>query len=150
MHIAIVFSTDINNWLPVRVCMESVMSNINKNVEVLFYVLHDNSADDIKKKTISNIQDFYSNCKIKFINANDDFIGAYAPELEENIPSNSTYFRLKIPSYLADEDKCLYLDTDTIVCSDISLLFEKDFYISIFMGSKMYFLMPDIKIMTNL
>lgn len=40
--------------------------------------------------------------------------------------SSATFFRLRLPSLLANEERCLYLDTDLLVCDDLSELLSLD------------------------
>lgn len=40
--------------------------------------------------------------------------------------SSATFFRLELPRLLPHEEKCLYLDTDLLVCGDLSELFSMD------------------------
>ena len=126
MEIPISYATDKNNCLQVRVSMESVMKNINTDVVVNFYVLCNHTVDDIGKNIIANINNSYNNCTVKFIDTKDSFEGAYNALSNEGVASNATYFRLLLPEYLENYNTCIYLDADTIVCEDLSKLFNKD------------------------
>lgn len=47
--------------------------------------------------------------------------------------TKAIFYRLKIPSILCDEEKCIYIDTDIIVRKDLSELYRvniSDYYIA--------------------
>jgi lipopolysaccharide biosynthesis glycosyltransferase len=69
-----------------------------------------------------------------------------APKLYERI-NNMTYYRLLLPSILSDCDKCLYLDSDIIVCGDLYELLKIEIDDSYIAGVKApwYILYADAK-----
>lgn len=99
------------------VSMSSVMLN-NKKSRIHFILLVDSEYQD--EEGIFEEIKAYKNCDITFVPINEfDFKNA-----ELHIPhiNHATYFRLLLPELFPQIDKCLYLDCDTIVNSDISEL----------------------------
>lgn len=64
----------------------------------------------------------YDNCSIHFYN-----VGVMFQDAELHIPhiNEATYYRLILPSVL-QEDKCIYLDSDTVICRNLVELFDED------------------------
>lgn len=57
---------------------------------------------------------------IKFIDF--DLVNVHGFRTTLLVKSNSTYARCFVPELLADVSRCIYLDTDLIVCSDLTAL----------------------------
>jgi len=82
------------------------------------------------RNLIKKVCDHFPNSRLNFITFSEEFDG-----IETTIEHISiiTYYRLLLHKYIIDFDKCIWLDSDTIVCSDISELMTyklKDNYIA--------------------
>lgn len=112
------FSGDLYAKLT-SISMTSIMLN-NRKRKIHFVLLVDQGYRDVDG-LFDDINAF-ENCDIEFISVNQSiFEGA-----ELHIPhiNHATYFRLKLPELLPSVDKCIYLDCDTIIVSDISDLYD--------------------------
>lgn len=129
VHIPIVMATD-NRYIPLIV---SIVSMVESAAEDTFYdicVLIDDSFAKESENTVKKCMQIFTNrCTLSFKN-----IGHVFDYASTNIPhiTRPTYYRLII-SELLREDKCIYLDTDTIVLSDLQALYHtslKNYYIA--------------------
>lgn len=119
-HIPVVMATD-NNYIPLVVSLTSMIENAGKNTFYDIYVLIDDSFIQESEFAVRECLSTYgTQCAMSFINVGCIFDNALI-----SIPhiTRPTYFRLAIPDLL-NEDKCLYLDTDTIIMSDLQDLFS--------------------------
>lgn len=120
-YVPVVYASDINYLPHTYISMNSIIKNLAKGTKVVFYVMHDSSvsSEDIDKFERLNSD----RVAVNFIDMNDEF---------KNIPmkiahiSYVTYFRLKIHEKLSFYDKVLYIDSDTIVKSDICKIYRTD------------------------
>lgn len=121
-EIPIVMSTDDRYVYPTIVCMTSLLENSDKDKNYKIYILvpGDISEDNIKK--LASLQAKYKNCHIETRKIGDN----YDEYQSYRYFTKAIFFRLKIPSVLAQEKKCLYIDTDTIITGDLSELYETD------------------------
>lgn len=115
------------DWLQytyILIC--SILSNASADDSYKFYILCD-SVDDNFSKTV-NALDSIKKSEYKFIIMDNSwFEGA----IHDPLGVSSSY-RLKLPS-LVDDDKILYLDSDTIANSDIAELYNyniEDYYLA--------------------
>ena len=102
-----------------QVTIASVLDNASKDDDYKFYIMSDNFTDEVKECFIklSKIKD----CEFIFLKMNEeDFEGA----IHDWLGISSSY-RLKLSS-ITNEEKILYLDSDTIVLQDIAELYNHD------------------------
>ncbi len=129
VHIAIAFATD-ERYIPLVVSITSMMENRDVDTFYDIYILIDDSFGKELELSIKKCLDTYRNwCSLTFKNVGHGFQGIPATASHITRP---TYYRLILPELL-HEDKCIYLDTDTIILSDLRSLFEislKDAYIA--------------------
>lgn len=119
-HIPIAFATD-NNYIPLVVVLESLMRNADSNTFYDIYVLIDDSFFQKSQEYIEGYFDKYQErFSLKFINIGNVFDNAQSRYAEITRP---TFYRLALPDLL-EEDKCIYLDTDTIIMSDMQELYN--------------------------
>lgn len=129
-EIPVVFAVDNNYTYPNIVTLTSLLENSKKDTYYKIYIL---SGYDFKEENISKIlslQNDYKNCHIESIKIGKEF-DEYDPQ--KQYFTKAIFFRLKIPEILKKENKCIYLDSDIVVNSDLSELFNtdiKDFYIA--------------------
>ncbi len=101
----------------VRSALETCSSNLN-----VYVISIDLSLDD-KRQLVSSWQT--SNLgSIKFFDFDLDQLSGFRTTLL--VKSKSPYARFFIPEYLDGVSRCIYLDTDLIVCSDLTSLHNLD------------------------
>lgn len=101
---------------------------------------------DITENNKNLMRDFFkkfSHLDIRFINVGS-LIGSYDLSTSNAHISIETYYRFLIQEVLPFYDKVLYLDSDLIVCGDVSELFSTD------MGSNLVGAVTDIDYLGNL
>lgn len=123
LHIPIVMATD-DNYIPLVVALISLIENAAEDTFYDIYIITDNSFSKESAHAVKeNLKEYAMHSSLIFKNVGNAFDHAFT-----NIPhiTRPTYFRLLIPDLLK-EDKCIYLDTDTIVMSDLQELFNISF-----------------------
>ena len=119
--INVAYSTDQNYVLPTLVSMTSLMENSAKNHFCKFTVLLSNEVSEQDKAKLKSVEENYKNCTVNLVEMNQQFANS-----EVRFWSRAMYYRLNLPQILKDEQKCIYLDGDTIVRSDLKSMNEID------------------------
>lgn len=120
VHIPVVMATD-NRYIPLIVSLTSMLKNAEDDTFYDIYVLIDNDFTDESKHVVAEcLEKYVDRCSLSFTN-----VGQVFDEVSTSIPhiSRPTYYRLIIPDLLREE-KCIYLDTDTVIMSDLQELFN--------------------------
>lgn len=121
IHIA--FSTDQFYLKPTCIAMESVLlARTGYEDYYHFHILMPVDEIDAAQDHFEKIQCKYDFCTIRRIGIKDTFKNASLPT--EHI-TEPTYYRLLL-SELINEQKCIYLDSDIVVCRDIAEMFDMD------------------------
>lgn len=120
-NIPVVFGIDENYFYPCVVSMTSLLENANENTFYNIYVIHSKEFSNPYKLKIFSLKENYKNCDIKFCEVKNEF-DTYK---NEGYFTKAIFHRLEIPG-LVNEDKCIYLDSDTIINEDLSELFNFD------------------------
>ena len=122
MIIPIVLATDKKYIAPTYITIYSMLKNklIDERTRYDIYILASGSVSDEEKKMLSFFQYGRSDVKVEFIDMENQFQNI---NTHSSYITSATYYRLKLPDLLPDTDICLYLDTDIIVCSDLTDLF---------------------------
>lgn len=126
----VVLAADNNYALQLITTFNSILINVKDCTDYQFVFLLD---DDFEKENfdfiINLINQHGALDPIVFYMGNN-----YAKvEMQLKHITKATYFRLKLPELLPEIKKCLYLDTDVIVCEDLGVLFDidvSDFYLA--------------------
>ena len=105
------------------VTLQSLTENASKNYYYSIKILYTNMQEENKKKLAKYESE---NVKIEFVDLN-----YYIQKIQDKLYTrdyytNTTYFRLFIPSLYPQYDKAIYLDGDTVVLGDISELYNID------------------------
>ncbi len=102
------------------VAIKSILLHANNNKDMTFHIL---VSDGFDKKSQSEIQRLTDGHDARFY-----YVERHFKEVKSHVSwiSPVTYYRLLIPDILQNEDKCLYLDTDIIVCEDLSELYNNN------------------------
>jgi lipopolysaccharide biosynthesis glycosyltransferase len=79
---------------------------------------------DEGKNIVSSAAKQFENCELIYHNMMDLYHDALV--IDGHHVTTPSYYRLRLSTLLPDEDQCLYLDADTIVCEDIVPLYKTD------------------------
>lgn len=101
--------------------IKSVLDHACKSDLYVFYILHENLSTPVIDKLKGFIAS-HNSCEIHFIDVKPVFekINLF----HHTIYNRNTYYRLAICDILPDESKVIYLDSDIIVNSDLSDLYQ--------------------------
>ena len=116
--IPIVYASDENFLIQTYVSIYSILINRKKDYEINFFIFVPN---DCSRHNYDSAWEF-ERYNIEYIQVSKSYFQNVNITLQ-NI-TKPTYYRLLIPLFLTYYDKCLYLDGDTICCSDIFELYE--------------------------
>ena len=121
--INIAMATDNNYVLPTIVAITSMLENVNEDSFYKFYLLiSEDFTKENEEKFLTLEKRYKEKCLINFLKMDNEF--------DNNITlphiTSATYFRLRLPSLLQNEEKCLYLDGDIIVLKDLVELYNTD------------------------
>ena len=122
--IPIVLITDENYVLPTAVAVTSMIKNKNKNSHYNIYILH----NKLPRKIQNQFQQLSSeDVSINFIEPeNSKFLLSVKDKRENDYISAAVLFKFAIPQIFKEYDKILYLDGDTIINGDLSMLYNTD------------------------
>ena len=122
-EIPVILSSDDNYAPYMYVTMLSILKNASKSSFYDFYLLIPGDFSKKNKKNILQLKNKY-NCDVHFINLNDTFKNT---KMSIKHISYVTYFRLLAADLLPVKySKCIYLDTDICVHSDLNELYTFD------------------------
>lgn len=121
-EMTIAFCTDVGYWSQTVVAIESILTYSKKNENYVIYILLQENPITIQICNVEELEKKYSCCKINLIVASQYFtnLRCHIPDITE-----PTYYRLLLPELL-EENRCLYLDSDVIVCENINRLYNMD------------------------
>jgi lipopolysaccharide biosynthesis glycosyltransferase len=109
------------------VAMQSIMENASPERQYCFYILQQDLIQENQKKLADQVAAF-PQFSLRFIDV-QQYLKNYAfkiREADKTYYTPETFFRLLLPWILADHDKAIYLDGDTICRIDIAELFDLD------------------------
>ena len=122
--VALVLSCS-NEFVPyLSVCLQSIKENCNDFTNYEITILERNISIENKKRIEKQIAK--DNITIKFLNMQQK-IEKFKEFCIDKHFTIDTYSRFFIPEILPQYDKCIYLDADLIVRTDIKALFDIDF-----------------------
>ncbi len=105
------------------VSLYSMIKNASKDRVYKVHILHTDISDEMKSKLAALGND---NFEILFENVSE-YLNAISHKLPiRDYYSKTTYYRLFIAEMFSQYDKAIYIDSDTVVCGDISKLFDTD------------------------
>lgn len=110
----------------VAVSIKSLIMNANKDYNYDINVIYENLSSENAKKLMDLETE---NCKIILTEMNKNLsmiTDKLGNRLREYTFTLTIYFRLFIPVMFPKYDKCIYIDSDTVITGDISELFNED------------------------
>lgn len=115
-NVIVAMATDLNYLYQTCLAIESAMMQSDSEDRYKFYVLMKRDVWEFSCVNFTMIQKKYNNCTIEKI-----FMDDLLPQTNIHIEhiSEPTYYRMLLPQ-LIREDKCLYLDSDVIVCKNLA------------------------------
>ena len=122
-RIPIALAADENYAMPTAVAMTSILENAAKNTFYDFYILVPADFSKQIAQKIALIKAAYPHCDIHFIDMKDSFSDTLMRLRHITKP---TCYRLGLGKILLQYEKCIYLDSDIIVCTDLAELFSTD------------------------
>lgn len=122
-HITVVYATSSDDTFIITIIsIYSIVRRRKPDTVVDFVILTDDYFnEDLRRKFVKYL-DGVPKISVIFKSVGQIFENVF---LQQDFIKNSTYFRLLIPD-IVDTEKCLYLDYDTIVCTDLQELFDVD------------------------
>ena len=123
MTIPIALAADDNYMTQLFVAAQSAMLSAAKDTKYEFHIL---LSEDISRSNMEKLK-----C-MRELNKRHDFIVHHLKDIYKGTTmrishiTNVTYYRLRLPSLLAHAEKCIYLDSDSLVCQDLWGLFSTD------------------------
>ncbi len=123
-NIPIVFGVDNNYIKYLSVTIQSIYENSSDNNSYDLIIFHEGIKNKYKKSIKKQIVN-KPNFSVRFIEISK-YINVFGKAFFHSSRhiSIASYYRIFIPLLLSKYDKCIYLDSDTIVTEDISELFN--------------------------
>ena len=135
---SIVYCTDDNYTIPTLVSMLSAIKNLKNGYRINFYIIVNKKFPEYILEIFNRFGNEYSSFCTVVVKKIDDYpewIIKYYNVLTKKWPVE-TLFRLLLPDLFKELDKCLYLDSDTLVVGDFSTLYDMDFDNNYIIGVK--------------
>lgn len=123
--IPVAVSTDMNYCTPTYITLHSMLKYSKTQDFYKIYVLIEKSFDINYQSLLKSLEEEYNNVEILFEQLGDSFKDSKMIIQHTTTPS---MYRLLLPELLSQYDKCIYIDVDTLVCDDISSLYDIDIY----------------------
>lgn len=119
-----VFYAVDDNYIPILgASLKSLIENSSKEnkyeIKILYTSVSEENRARIKKYKQENIS-------IEFVNVSEQLKEINSKLYTRNYFSKTTYFRLYIPELYPQYDKAIYIDSDTIVLTDIANLYNQN------------------------
>lgn len=122
-HIPVAYATEEDYVVCTIVSMLSVLETADSDTYYDFYILVDKDfTEESKGKILEILEAYKSRCSIMFKMVGQIFDNVC---LRIDFIKKPTYFRLLLPRLL-QEERCIYLDSDTVICTDLQKLFDME------------------------
>jgi len=122
--LVIAVSADEEYAIPMCVCLYSLLENLDKKTQCDINIFVPGVFSDESRDLAKTITSKYDNCNLTIHDMSDAY--GKAPIREGLHVTTPAYYRLNLASRLPGVDKCLYLDTDTVINADITELYQTD------------------------
>ncbi len=131
-EIPLVFAVD-DNYAPfLCVALRSIMDNASTDYYYKVYILNTGLCEDNKKRIVSIAEELSDDLSVDYVDVADRMDEIKDKTALRDYYTNTTYFRIFIPSLFPQYDKILYLDSDLVFLDDISKLYNTDLGDNIF------------------
>ena len=125
-EIPIVFAVD-DNYAPFMcVTLRSIIDNASTDYYYKIYVLNTGLCEDNKKRIVSIAEELSDDLSVEYVDVADRMDKIKDKTALRDYYTNTTYFRIFIPSLFPQYEKVLYLDSDLIFLDDVSKLYNVD------------------------
>ncbi len=131
-EIPLVFAVD-DNYAPfLCVALRSIMDNASTDYYYKVYILNTGLCEDNKKRIVSIAEELSDDLSVDYVDVADRMDAIKDKTALRDYYTNTTYYRIFIPSLFPQYDKILYLDSDLVFLDDISKLYNTDLGDNIF------------------
>lgn len=127
----ICFAIDDKFTQHLAVTVSSILENKNPDDSLNFYIIETDLSEQNKKKLLKFKKE---KINIEFITVDSSFCKSFSLNSCGFI-SEATFNRLLIPDLFKTQDRILYLDSDIVVLSSLSELYNKDFENNLILGA---------------
>ena len=121
-EVNVVMATDNNYVYPTIVAITSALENKKAATQLKFHILLSGDFSNDNRQKVLNLSQLYNGCKINLIDMGESFKEA---RTRLHI-TTAAFYRLKLPGILKNLDKCLYLDGDIVVNTDLMEIYNTD------------------------
>lgn len=129
--IPVVMAADKNYFFPLMTSIASILENKSVDTDMEFYLFIDSEYTQQDRCRIDELLSSKGVSPAHYLNASQEYANA---QMHIEHITAATYYRLKIPSSLPNLEKCIYLDVDTLVRTDLSAIYDKPMGDSYIMG----------------
>ena len=131
-EIPLVFAVD-DNYAPfLCVALRSIIDNASTDYYYKVYILNTGLCEDNKKRIVSIAEELSDDLSVDYVDVADRMDAIKDKTALRDYYTNTTYYRIFIPSLFPQYDKILYLDSDMVFLDDISKLYNVDLGDNIF------------------
>ena len=141
-----VFYTISDNYTPyAAVSIQSLIDHVDPKKDYTITLLVQSISDEHKK----SLEDLSTeNVHVNIFHIDDEMVAPIHNSEENYLRAQfftmSIFYRLFIPNLFPQYDKAVYLDADTIICTDIAELYNTE------IGDNMFASVPDMSIRFNM
>ena len=126
------FAVD-DNYAPfLCVALRSIIDNASTDYYYKVYILNTGLCEDNKKRIVSIAEELSDDLSVDYVDVADRMDAIKDKTALRDYYTNTTYYRIFIPSLFPQYDKILYLDSDMVFLDDISKLYNVDLGDNIF------------------
>lgn len=122
-RIPIVLAADNNYRYPLMVTVLSAIMTADEGTEYQFVILISEKFEADSIKLINELLEQYNMPEAAIYDMHKKYSDM---KIHVNHLTYACFYRLQLPELLSKIDKCIYLDVDTIVKKDLSVLFDID------------------------
>nr|MBO4517926.1 glycosyltransferase family 8 protein [Clostridia bacterium] len=131
-EIPLVFAVD-DNYAPfLCVALRSIIDNASTDYYYKVYILNTGLCEGNKKRIVSIAEELSDDLSVDYVDVADRMDAIKDKTALRDYYTNTTYYRIFIPSLFPQYDKILYLDSDLVFLDDISKLYNVDLGDNIF------------------
>ncbi len=126
-NIPIIYSTSNLYARYVSVSIISLLENADSSYNYDINILETDLSEEIKNR-LKSIEKDYNNVSIRFINLQEILGDLFNYFYLRGQVTKESYYRFFVGEIFKNYEKIIYLDADTVVNSDISILYQQDLH----------------------